>query len=123
MGDIADFHTSLVDQIVEVDEELMETYLEAGEVAPEQLLQPFRRAMREGHLVPVGFASTRNDVGVSSLMHQIARLFPNPAEGNPRPLQRVREDGREALSLSPEPLWIRTKTWAESLFGFRTLKF
>ena len=103
LGDIADFHTSLVDQIVDVDEELMATYLEAGEVAPEQLLQPFRRAMREGHLVPVGFASTRNNVGVTSLMHQIARLFPNPAEGNPRPLQRVREDGRDDLSLSPDP--------------------
>jgi len=100
LGDIADFHTSLVDQIVEVDEELMEKYLEDGEVAPEQLLGPFRRAMREGHLVPVGFASARNNVGVTELMDQIARLFPNPAEGNPRPLQRVADEGREDVVAS-----------------------
>jgi len=102
LGDVADFHTSLVDQIVEVDEELMEKYLEAGEVAPEELLQPFRRAMREGHLVPVCFASARSDVGVTELLDQMARLFPNPAEGNPRPIQRVKDDGREDVKTSPE---------------------
>jgi len=102
LGDIADFHTSLVDQIVEVDEELMEKYLEEGEVAPEDLLQPFCRAMREGHLVPVCFASARNEVGIAELMAQIARLFPNPAEGNPRPLERVTGDEREGLTAAAD---------------------
>jgi len=103
LGDIADHHTALVDQIVEVDEELMEKYLEDGEVAPDQLLQPFRRAMREGHLVPVGFMSARNNVGVSEFVAQIVRLFPNPSEGNPRPFQVVGDDGREDLAITADP--------------------
>ena len=42
--------------MVEVDEELMELYLEQGEeLTPEQLHDPFEQALREGHLVPVCF--------------------------------------------------------------------
>ncbi|MBT5657771.1 MAG: elongation factor G [Phycisphaerae bacterium] len=102
LGNVADFHTQLVDQIVEVDEVLMEKYLEAGEVSPDELLQPFRRAMREGHLVPVCFAAAKEGIGVNELMDQIARLFPNPSEGNPRPLQRVTDGGRENLTVVPD---------------------
>jgi elongation factor G len=102
LGSVAGFHIQLVDQIVEVDEVLMEKYLEAGEVSPDELLQPFRRAMREGHLVPVCFAAASEDIGVNELMDQIARLFPNPSEGNPRPLQRVTDEGRDRLTAVPD---------------------
>ena len=37
-------HRRLVDQVVEVDEKLMETYLEKGEVTPEELHGPLERA-------------------------------------------------------------------------------
>ncbi len=102
LGSVADFHTQLVDQIVEVDEELMEKYLEAGELSPDELLQPFRLAMRQGHLIPVCFAAAREKVGVTELMGQIARLFPNPTEGNPRPLQRFTSDGREGIDVKAD---------------------
>ncbi|MDP6987474.1 MAG: elongation factor G [Phycisphaerales bacterium] len=102
LGSVADFHTQLVDQIVEVDEELMEKYLDAGELAPDELLQPFRLAMRQGHLIPVCFTAARDNVGVAELMDQIARLFPNPTEGNPRPLQRVGGDGREGIEVKAD---------------------
>ena len=82
LGDLADYHTQIVEQIVEVDEALMETYLEQGEVSPEQLHEPFEKALREAHLVPVCFTSVREDVGVSELMDIIASMCPNPMEGN-----------------------------------------
>ena len=83
-GGVADFHTGIVDQVVEVDEELMEKYLEQGEVSPEQLHGPFEAALRSGHLVPVMFMSAREGVGVSDFMDFTAELCPNPNEGNPR---------------------------------------
>ena len=46
-------HTEIVDQTVEVDEALMATYLDQGEVAADQLHDAFEQAMREGHLIPV----------------------------------------------------------------------
>jgi elongation factor G len=76
-------HAALVDQVVEVDEELMSLYLEQGEVAPEQLHAPFEKALREGHLVPVCFASGRTGAGVQELLDILVKLAPNPTEGNP----------------------------------------
>ena len=93
LGPVADFHTAIVDQVVEVDEELMELYLEQGEVTPEQLHDPFEKALREGHLVPVCFtASSPHDggeaVGIDELLELLVKLAPSPLEGNPRPFVR-----------------------------------
>ncbi len=81
---VAEVHQALIDQVVEVNEELMALYLEQGEeLAPEQLHEPFEQALREGHLIPVCFVSARTGVGVPELLDAIARLAPNPTEGNP----------------------------------------
>ena len=84
LGDVAEFHTGIVDQVVEVDEDLMEAYLEQGEVSPEQLHGPFELALRQAHLVPVMFMAAKENVGVPEFMNFIANLCPNPLEGNPR---------------------------------------
>ncbi len=76
-------HKNLVEQVVEVDEKLMEAYLEKGEVAPDDLHEPLERAMREGHLIPVVFTSAKTGAGVGELLDVIVKLLPNPAEGNP----------------------------------------
>jgi elongation factor G len=98
---VADAHRALVDQVVEVDEDLMNIYLEQGEVAPEQLHAPFEKALRENHLVPVCFVSASTGAGVPELLDVIAKLLPNPAEGNP-PLF-VKGEGEAAVPLRAEP--------------------
>ena len=98
---IAAAHTSLVDQVVEVDEELMELYLDQGHITPEQLHEPFERALREGHLVPVCFVSGRTGAGVDLLLDIFTKLMPNPTEGNP-PLF-LRGEGVEAKPLDALP--------------------
>ena len=77
-------HTELVDQVVEVDDALMELYLEQGdEISPEQLHDPFEKALRENHLIPVCFTSGETDAGIGELLNVLVRLMPNPSEGNP----------------------------------------
>ncbi|HEY2338071.1 MAG TPA: GTP-binding protein, partial [Burkholderiales bacterium] len=76
-------HRKLVDQVVEVDEKLMEAYLEKGEVTPEELHEPLERALREGHLIPVVFTSAKTGAGIAELLEVIIKLLPNPTEGNP----------------------------------------
>jgi elongation factor G len=82
-GDVAKFHTGIVDQVVETDDALMEQYLEQGEVSPDQLRGPFKKAMGNGHLIPVCFASARENVGIKDFMRIVATLCPNPAEAEP----------------------------------------
>jgi elongation factor G len=94
-------HQALVDQVVEVDEELMARYLEQGEVSPGELHEPFEKALREGHLVPVCFVSARTGAGIAELLDVFVRLMPNPTEGNPP--QFMKGQGAEAAPMRPEP--------------------
>jgi elongation factor G len=93
---VKEAHAAIIDQVVEVDEELMALYLEQGEeLSPEQLHGPFEKALREGHLIPVCFTSTRTGAGVMELLDILAKLAPNATEGNPPPFLRVNDDGTE----------------------------
>jgi elongation factor G len=98
---VADAHQALIDQVVEVDEGLMEKYLEQGEVSPEELHAPFEKALREGHLIPVCFVSARNGAGVAELLDIIVKLMPNPTEGNPP--QFLKGEGAAAKPLRADP--------------------
>ncbi|MBT8447552.1 MAG: 50S ribosome-binding GTPase, partial [Gammaproteobacteria bacterium] len=95
---VTEAHTRIVDQVVEVDEQLMEIYLEQGEaLSVEQLHDPFEKALRDNHLVPVCFTSAETSAGVRELLDVVARLMPNPTEGNPPDFFHGPEEDSEAL--------------------------
>jgi elongation factor G len=96
-------HGALVDQVVEVDEKLMEVYLEKGEVSPEQLHAPFEQALRDGHLIPICFVSARSGAGVAELLDVFAKLMPNPMEGNPPLFVTGEGDKEEEFHSEPDP--------------------
>lgn len=96
-------HQELIDQVVEVDEALMTSYLEKGEVTPDELHEPLERAMREGHLIPVVFTSAKTGAGISELLDVIVRLLPNPTEGNPPRYVSTAKGESEPFRPVPEP--------------------
>jgi len=98
---VKEAHSALVDQVVEVDEALMEKYLEQGEVEPEQLHAPFEKALREGHLIPVCFTSARNGAGIEALLDIFVNLAPNATEGNAPPF--LKGEGAEAQEFYAVP--------------------
>jgi elongation factor G len=85
LGPVSGFHTELLDQIVEIDDDLMERYLEGEEPNYEALHEPFERAMDEAHVIPVCFTDALTGAGVEELLDIIVRHFPSPPEGNARP--------------------------------------
>jgi elongation factor G len=101
---VAEAHTQIIDQVVEVDEDLMAVYLEQGEeLTPEQLHDPFEKALREGHLVPVCFVSAETGAGIKELLQVFARLMPNPNEGNPPPFVRGEGGDVQRVEVSADP--------------------
>ena len=103
-GTVGSAHTEIVDQVVEVDDALMEIYLEQGEeLEPEQLHDPFEKALREGHLVPICFVSAKTGAGMKQLLKIFERLMPNPLEGNPPLFLKGEGDDAEEVVLSPDP--------------------
>jgi elongation factor G len=93
LGPVADAHQRIIDQVVEINEQVMERYLEDGEqgLSGAALHDAFEQCLREGHLVPVCFVSARTGAGVKELLDLAARLFPNPLEGNPPPFEKAGE--------------------------------
>lgn len=82
-------HERLIDQVIEVDEALMELYLEQGsELSPQQLHDPFEEALRTGHVIPVCFVSAETGAGVELLLRTLAEIMPMPDEGNPPLLEK-----------------------------------
>jgi elongation factor G len=94
-------HRALVEQVVEVDPEFVERYLNEGDVDPRELHAPLEQALREGHLIPICFVSARNGAGVAELLDVIAKLLPNPAEGNAPVF--LNGEGAAAVELRAEP--------------------
>ncbi len=90
LGPVALAHQRIIDQVVEINEQVMERYLEDGEggLSGAALHDAFEQCLREGHLVPVCFTSARTGAGVAELLALAGRLLPNPAEGNPPPFEK-----------------------------------
>jgi elongation factor G len=72
-------HRTLVEDIAENDEALMELYFEQGELTEEQMREGLRQAMIERQLFPVFVASATEGIGTSRLMSFIDGVCPSPA--------------------------------------------
>lgn len=105
LGPVADWHQKIIDQVVEINETVMEHYLDLGEggLSGEELHDAFEQCLREGHLVPVCFASARTGAGVKELLEVAERLFPNPAEANPPPFVKSNGGGPQPIEAVPDP--------------------
>ncbi|MCP5151053.1 MAG: elongation factor G [Ectothiorhodospiraceae bacterium] len=104
ISSVDEAHTRIVDQVVEVDEELMELYLEQGEeLEAEKLHDAFEEALREGHLVPVCFVSATTGAGVRELLDVVARVMPSPLEGNPPQFLEGEGDDAKPVAVAADP--------------------
>lgn len=100
---VAAAHRALVEQVVEVDEAFVERYLEDGDVDARELHAPLEEALRQGHLIPVCFVSSRSGAGVAQLLDVMVRLLPDPTEGNPPVFLRGEGASAKPLVVRPEP--------------------
>lgn len=96
-------HRALVEQVVEVDGDFVERYLNDGDIEASELHAPLEEALRQGHLIPVCFVSARSGAGVKELLDVIVRLLPDPTEGNPPDF--LKGEGAEAqpMHATPDP--------------------
>lgn len=102
LGPVADWHQKIIDQVVEINETVMEHYLDLGEggLSGEELHNAFEQCLREGHLVPVLFCSARSGVGVKELLDVAEHLFPHPGEANAPPfLKGIGEEAKPILAV------------------------
>jgi elongation factor G len=100
---LAEAHETIIDQVVEVNDELMEKYLEGEELSREELHTAFEQALREGHLVPICFTSAATGAGLNEFLNLSKRLMPNPAEGNPPMILKGEGESAEEVDVKTDP--------------------
>ena len=105
LGPVADWHQRIIDQVVEINEGVMDHFLDAGEegLSGDELHDAFEQCLREGHLIPVCFVSARSGTGVKALLDIAERLFPHPGEANPPLFVKGRGDGASPVQCVPDP--------------------
>jgi elongation factor G len=71
------------ENIAESDEELMEKYLEEGELTAEEMKRGLRQGVLAGEVVPVCAIAAASNKGAPLVLSAVQELFPSPLERKP----------------------------------------
>lgn len=81
MKDTVDkFRETMVEDIAESDESLMDKYLDSGELSDDELKMGLKKGVLSGGLIPAACGSTLKNIGISVLMDLIINALPSPVE-------------------------------------------
>ncbi len=86
-SDIADrveeLRSNLIEFAAESDDELLEKFLEEGELTPEEIVRGLKRGILEARFVPVSCGSVAKLIGIQPLLDLIVNFMPSPEERGP----------------------------------------
>ena len=82
-GEVDRLREKLIEAVVEMNDQLMEKYLDSGEVSTEEIIQCLQKGTRERRLVPALCGSSIRNIGIQPLLDLMIRCFPSPLEGGP----------------------------------------
>ncbi|PKN52204.1 MAG: elongation factor G [Deltaproteobacteria bacterium HGW-Deltaproteobacteria-13] len=80
MDDAKNLRNSMVEDIAEADDELMNKYLEAGELSADELKSGLKKGVSSGSLIPIICGSAIKGIGISMLMDLIVNSFASPVD-------------------------------------------
>jgi elongation factor G len=73
-----EYHDKLMDVVSETSDELMERYLEGGEITREEMAEALKKLVTEGELFPVGCGAATRNIGTHGLLDLIVEGLPSP---------------------------------------------
>jgi elongation factor G len=82
-AEVAAHRESLMEQVAETDDELIEKFLEEGALSDEDLLLGLQKAAKAGKLHPVTVGAALQNAGTELLLDLIKDLMPSPTERGP----------------------------------------
>jgi elongation factor G len=117
------YRVKAVETLVEIEDQLMEKYLEGGEISLEDLHRCLKKGTAAGKFAPVVCGSSGKNIGMHLLMNVINIALPSPAEVAARQGKNPRtgaEEQREAKEDAPFAAYV-FKTIADPFAGRLTL--
>lgn len=79
---VDEYRNSLMESVAENDEELLDKYLNEGELTDEEIIKGLKLGIASGDIAPVFCGSAISTVGVNTLLDSIAEYLPSPVEKN-----------------------------------------
>ena len=70
----------LIEAAAEADDQLLEKYLEEGELSPQEIFGGLKKGVLERNLFPILCGDALANIGTDALMDTVAELGPSPAE-------------------------------------------
>ena len=98
-ADVASARETLVETVVEADDEMMMRYLDGESISDDELLPVLRKAIASRLLLPVFPGSSTQNVGVHQILDFIVDFFPSPLEARTRPAKK----GDKDIEVAPDP--------------------
>ncbi|HEV8156065.1 MAG TPA: elongation factor G, partial [Gaiellales bacterium] len=74
-----EYHDKLMDVVAETSDELMERYLDGGEITREEMAVALKQLVTEGQVFPVGCGAATRNIGSHGLLDLIVEGLPSPA--------------------------------------------
>jgi elongation factor G len=74
-----EYHDKLMDVVAETSDELMERYLDGGEITREEMAIALKQLVTEGQVFPVGCGAATRNIGSHGLLDLIVEGLPSPA--------------------------------------------
>ncbi len=112
--DVETLRETTVENIAESDEELMEKYLEEGELSGDDLRQGLSKGVLSGELVPVVAGAALENKGAGPLLDTVQALLPSPLQ---RGVWQGAEEGERASSPDEPVAAVVVKTLADPFSG------
>ncbi len=78
--EVSSAHEALLEAAVEMDDALMEKYLEGEKISDEDLSRTLKKAIASRRIMPVFAISSINNIGVIQFMDFVAEYFPSPVD-------------------------------------------
>ncbi|MFQ5913590.1 MAG: elongation factor G [Nitrospinota bacterium] len=79
-GAVSEAREKLIEAAAEGEDELLEKYLESGDLSNEEILKGLAAGVREGKVVPALCGSAAKLIGVQPLLTAVAELLPSPLQ-------------------------------------------
>lgn len=97
-GEVELSHAELMGAVAEVDDELIELYLEHGELTEEEFSKGLKEGIQNGQLIPVVCGSALQNIGIDLLLKATIEYLPSPDKRAPVIAKRLKDDDEVSRS-------------------------
>lgn len=101
-SDISSYREKLVESVIEVEDELLTSYLDGKEIGDEDIRRCLKKATISGQVVPILVGSALSNMCITPLLDAIKEYLPSPANQGPIKAINASSGAEEAIDPKTE---------------------